>query len=254
MIECTFFLYWPFTNVTCNVTHDVNKILQCHTYLNILHILSLAAPTMPLFHGDTGTPQNIDHQTHQQACFNTAIISSLSSRSTLPSSHCVTNNAWRTHTSNGHNYVKLYSVALFYWTAMHSNDTFDVWILYTKSSTTVPDDSRTSGTKISKRPRSSGAEALGLQGFCVQFLKVYMENVQKNTYSKVFANVYLENENLFCKLYTKTSTTSTTFTDNRGTLCTKLYTKSSFSECFSARWPSDFRNKIFRNYHCHLAL
>ena len=104
-------------------------------------------------------------------------------------------------------------------------------VLYTKSRPTVPDDRRTSGTKIPKRPRSSGTVELGVQGFYVQFAKVYMEIVYKNSYCKLFVNVYMENVHKasYCELYTKTRTTSTTFADNRGTSEQKRYAKSSYS-------------------------
>ena len=44
-----------------NITHDAYTRLKYHPFITILPILSLAAPAMPLFHRDTGTPQSIDH-------------------------------------------------------------------------------------------------------------------------------------------------------------------------------------------------
>ena len=51
-------------------------------------------------------------KTHQQGPFTMAIISSLSSRTTLPPSYGIKNGAWRTNISSSHNYVWRYFVSL----------------------------------------------------------------------------------------------------------------------------------------------
>jgi hypothetical protein len=62
-------------------------------FFTISTILSLAAPAMPLFHGDSGTHSVLTIKTHQQGPFTMAIISSQSSRTTSPPSYGITNGA-----------------------------------------------------------------------------------------------------------------------------------------------------------------
>ncbi len=56
IVECMFLLYQPIRNVTYKITHVLCTILLYHPIFTISTILSLAAPAMPLFHGDSGTP------------------------------------------------------------------------------------------------------------------------------------------------------------------------------------------------------
>ena len=60
---------------------------------------------------ETVVPRNVQHsKTHQQPPFSMAIISTLSSKTTLPISYCLKRNVQGTSISSGHNYVCLYFV------------------------------------------------------------------------------------------------------------------------------------------------
>ncbi len=114
-------------------------------------------------------------KTHQQGPFTMAIISSPSSRTTLPPSCGIKNGAWRTNISSGHNYVWWYSVSLTIELPGTHLMCFDVCmrfltVLHTKFCTTVHDDQGTFRVICSWRlPWSSGTLVLGLQDFCVQY-------------------------------------------------------------------------------------
>jgi hypothetical protein len=61
---------------------------------------------------ETVVPRNVQQEskTHQQPPFSMAIISTLSSKTTLPISYCLKRNVWGRSISSGHNYVCLYFV------------------------------------------------------------------------------------------------------------------------------------------------
>ena len=143
-------------------------------FFTISTILSLAAPAMPLFQGDSGTHSVLTIKTHQQGPFTMAIISSQSSRMTSPPSYGIKNGARRTNISSGHNYVWQYFVSLTIELPCTQMMCFDVACIFWQYCTPklVLQCKTTKGLQeyfVPDVPRSSGTVVLGVQDFCVQY-------------------------------------------------------------------------------------
>lgn len=155
LLECPFLEFHPNKNVTYNITRIVDTTLVQYHPIN-LHILNIARilhypcwafecqPPCLCFMETVVPHILLITKTHHEHPFTMTIISSLSSRTASPPICHIKKSAQGTKISSSHNYVWQYIVSLFLlflffnWSGMHSN--VDLTVLYTMTSTTVPDN------------------------------------------------------------------------------------------------------------------